>query len=391
MSNNKPLSNNNQNNKINIIQKLKHLESQTIELLETFLNDDSISIEEREMVKSQIIEVTKKQQSFEQQKYVLISDDWKKWIIENKLLNVSDQAIIDVMVKNGFDMQTALQAINNIAIDNSFQSESKHLQQLRKLESILEVNRKLAKLSPVFGKIERRKSISQSEFLENYYAKNTPLILTEMMHDWQAMSWWSPEFFKTNYGNCQVEITSDRNSDPDYEINTYNHKKVVTMSQYVDMIVNGGETNDYYINANNKNLEQEEFKPLLKDIKILPEFLDSNNTSQRIFFWFGPAGTITPLHHDTMNLMMAHVYGRKRWRLISPNYSPLLYNDIGVFSKIDLENPNYNQYPLFKDVDVIETILEPGEIIFVPVGWWHQVKGLDTNIAVSFTNFIFPN
>ena len=27
----------------------------------------------------------------------------------------------------------------------------------------------------------------------------------------------------------------------------------------------------------------------------------------------------------------------------------------------------------------------------MPVGWWHQVKGLDVTIAISFTNFIFPN
>jgi ribosomal protein L16 Arg81 hydroxylase len=35
--------------------------------------------------------------------------------------------------------------------------------------------------------------------------------------------------------------------------------------------------------------------------------------------------------------------------------------------------------------------LEPGEAIFIPVGWWHHVKSLEVSISVSFTNFVFPN
>jgi len=124
---------------------------------------------------------------------------------------------------------------------------------------------------------------------------------------------------------------------------------------------------------------------------MFPEFLDELDTKGKVFFWFGPVGTITPLHHDPLNLMMAQVYGRKRWRIISPEQTPLLYNYVGVFSKVDCENPDYNRYPLFKDVNIIETVLEPGELIFIPVGWWHQVKALDISISLSFTNFVFPN
>ncbi|MCP2729137.1 cupin-like domain-containing protein [Limnofasciculus baicalensis] len=320
-----------------------------------------------------------------------LSEGWQKWIIENKLIKVPDPTLIEVMVKNGIDRQIAIQAINKIDSDSSFQSESNYYQQLKKLESILEVNRKLAELSPKLGTIERRSRIDREEFLEKYYSTNTPLIITDMMGDWQAMSSWCPEFIKENYGNCLVQVQTNRNSDPNYEINTETHKKTIELREYVDMVVNGGDTNDYYMVANNGNLDREDFKGLLNDIQMFPEFIDPLKSKQRVFFWFGPAGTITPLHHDTMNIFMAHIYGRKRWRLISPAYTPLVYNNIGVFSEIDLENPDDEKYPLFKDVRVIETVLEPGEVIFVPVGWWHQVKGLDVTIALSFINFIFPN
>src|SRR5919202_2271691 len=313
-----------------------------------------------------------------------LSDSWRQWIAENKLHHNCDDSIIQAMLQSGIDFQVAIQEVNRIASDPSFLAARNFVQLLRKLESILEIKRKRAELSPNFGKVERRSRLSRQEFLENYYAKNTPVILTDMMDDWPAISLWSPEYLKTKYGNVQVEIQSNRNSDPDYEINCVQHKKIVKLSEYVDMVVSGGERKKYYIIFNNKNPEREKLKGLLDDIHMFPEFLDESDTKGRVFFWFGPTGTITPLHHDPLNLMMAQVYGRKRWRIISPDHTPLLYNYVGVFSKVDCENPDYNKYPLFKNVNIIETVLEPGELMFIPVGWWHQVKSLDISLSLSF-------
>ncbi|NJL11470.1 MAG: hypothetical protein HC908_18700 [Calothrix sp. SM1_7_51] len=156
------------------------------------------------------------------------------------------------------------------------------------------------------------------------------------------------------------------------------------------MVVNGGETNDYYLVANNANLEREELNSLLKDM-VFPEFIDSNDIRQRVFFWFGPAGTVTPLHHDPLNLMMAHVTGRKRWRLISPNYTPLLYNHIGVFSKVDLEKPDYEKISSFLSKLGDGNGVRTGRNNLYSCRWWHQVKALDVSLSVSFTNFVFPN
>jgi Cupin-like domain len=331
-----------------------------------------------------------------------LSMGWQEWIQENQSRNVPDAILIETMVNKGIALQMATYAVKVIRTQKKLYSHQNlqpqehksqdniQAQLLAKLESILAIKQQLAELLPNQNTIERRNQILKQEFLEKYYATNTPVILTGMMQDWAAMSSWCPDFFKTNYGNVEVEIQTGRNDDPDYEINSYHHKKTVSLSEYVDMVVNGGETNDYYLVANNGNLEREELKSLLKDL-VFPDFLNPDDIRQRIFFWFGPAGTVTPLHHDPLNLIMAHVYGRKRWRLISPNYTPLLYNYVGVFSKVDLEQPDDEKYPLFKQVQVIETVLEPGEIIFIPVGWWHQVKALDVSLSVSFTNFDFPN
>ncbi|MDY6786199.1 MAG: cupin-like domain-containing protein [Cyanobacteriota bacterium] len=367
------------------------IENQSSEELEAFLTDERLPLQERAKVASHILGLDRDRQNATANIQPELSEEWKKWIVENKCLNVPDRDLISAMVDNGIDPKIATEAINRVTSEPSFQAESHAVQRLKKLESILEINRKLADLAPNSGTIERKSHLSRSEFLEKYYATNTPVILTDMMQDLPAMSLWCPEYLKTKYGDSLVEVQTNRNSNPNYEIDTQKHKQIVKLSEYADRVVSGGETNDYYMVANNGNLEREDLKPLLDDIQMFSEFLDSSKTKERVFFWFGPAGTITPLHHDPMNLMMAHVYGRKRWRLISPDATPLLYNNVGVFSEVDLENLDDEKYPLFRDVRVIETVLEPGEVIFIPVGWWHQVKSLDISIALSFTNFIFPN
>ncbi|WP_094672370.1 cupin-like domain-containing protein [Hydrocoleum sp. CS-953] len=295
------------------------------------------------------------------------------------------------MVKRGINEQIAVAELSHLTANPYFKASNNMMQLFRKLESMLEVRHQISQLSPNSSYIERRSRISKEEFLAKYYATNTPVVITNMMTKWQALSLWTPEYFKTHYGDANVEIQDNRNSDAQYEINKGRHKRVLKLSEYVDMVVNGGDTNDYYMVASNRNFQRDKIKNLLDDINFYPDFLDSSNTKGQIKLWFGPGGTITPVHHDQTNLISAQVYGRKLWRIISPDQTPFLYNYQTVFSKVDLENPDYYRYPLFKKVKIIEVILEPGEMIFIPIGWWHQVKSLNVSISLSLMNFIFPN
>ena len=88
---------------------------------------------------------------------------------------------------------------------------------------------------------------------------------------------------------------------------------------------------------------------------------------------------------------MARVVGRKRYRLIPPEHWQYVYNNVGVFSDVDCEAPDLAQHPEFRHATVTEVVLEPGEALFMPVGWWHQARALDVSMTVAFTNFAYPN
>jgi ribosomal protein L16 Arg81 hydroxylase len=40
---------------------------------------------------------------------------------------------------------------------------------------------------------------------------------------------------------------------------------------------------------------------------------------------------------------------------------------------------------------LMECTLEPGELLFLPIGWWHYVEGLDASVTMTFTNFLQRN
>src|SRR5206468_2367912 len=101
------------------------------------------------------------------------------------------------------------------------------------------------------------------------------------------------------------------------------------------------------------------------------------------FFWLGPAGTITPFHHDLTNNFMAQVIGRKRVR-IAPSWDmPLMANDYHVFSRVDGRETPPSPRPALDAPQILECILHPGEILFLPIGCLHFVEGLDISVTVS--------
>jgi len=40
---------------------------------------------------------------------------------------------------------------------------------------------------------------------------------------------------------------------------------------------------------------------------------------------------------------------------------------------------------------VLEVVAEPGDTVFLPLGWWHQVTSLDVSLSFSFSNLSVPN
>jgi ribosomal protein L16 Arg81 hydroxylase len=320
-----------------------------------------------------------------------LDDGWLQWIAENRLRDCTPESMVQTMVAAGIEPSACHAAVMQMEMDPVFLAARKHQQLYRKLESVLANQQKLWQINPQYGVVERREGISREEFVERFVIGSRPLVLTAAAQDWPAMVRWSPQDLKERFGHLDVEIQAERSADPNYEQNKLNHRRQVRLADFVDQVLAGGATNDYYLTANNEALRRPEFAPLLDDIGTLPDICNRNALPKTSSFWFGPAGTVTPLHHDSIMLMHTQVVGAKRWRFISPMQTPHLYNYNNVFSPIDIDAPDLNRYPRFKDVSVLETVVGPGETVFLPLGWWHQVAALEVSMSFSYTCLDVPN
>ncbi|MEG3165697.1 cupin-like domain-containing protein [Sphingomonas sp. PB2P19] len=122
---------------------------------------------------------------------------------------------------------------------------------------------------------------------------------------------------------------------------------------------------------------------------VLP--LDTPDAVPRV--WIGNASRVST-HYDVSSNVAVVVAGRRRFCLFPPEQSANLYVgplDVTLagqpVSMVDLENPDLARFPRFAEArrHMQVAVLDPGDAIFIPSLWWHDVKALAPfNVLVNY-------
>jgi hypothetical protein len=104
--------------------------------------------------------------------------------------------------------------------------------------------------------------------------------------------------------------------------------------------------------------------------------------------WMGGEGSITALHRDFNDGFLFQAFGRKRVRLYSPDQENFL-SPVPSFGRyqecmVNPENPNYEKCPEFAKSNALDAVLEEGELLAIPAGWFHHVRTLDVTASVRY-------
>ncbi|WP_071898528.1 cupin-like domain-containing protein [Cystobacter ferrugineus] len=234
-------------------------------------------------------------------------------------------------------------------------------------------------------RIERRDMPPLEVFLREYARACRPVILVDVVRTWDVGAL-SPEQLKARFGALRVV---PRIGDYVAAAFTSHHTYAqLSLAEYLDMIQapRVGDAPPPYL-GNNAVPDG-----LLGSIQYPPFFVPE--TCGRPNMWLGPAGTITPLHRDLVDNALAQVFGRKQLLLYPPEQSRFLYtwsnSKLLDGAKVDPDHPDPRQYPLFEQARGLECTLEPGELLFIPAGWFHKVRSLSLSLSISFFKLYEP-
>ena len=103
----------------------------------------------------------------------------------------------------------------------------------------------------------------------------------------------------------------------------------------------------------------------------------------------GGVGTVVETHYDMLHNLVAQLRGRRRVTLFSPADTRCLYpypmrTLQWHYSRVRLDAPDLGVFPRFRNACPLQVELAPGEVLFIPRGWWHHFETLEPSIAVNF-------
>jgi Cupin-like domain len=233
---------------------------------------------------------------------------------------------------------------------------------------------------PTGPKIDAVDTLSADDFRHKYIATNTPLLMRKVTANWPAMKKWSFEYFASLKLTKRIYLEKDNvmQSAAAYEELDY----ADYIRRMIDSDGDGAHKNGYL-----SVFRIFRAFPHLKDdvdFSIFSQHKLKNTASG----WIGPAGTVTGYHIDWGDNVLAQICGRKEVRLVAPQDSRFMYPsnrfDQGTTSsQVNAEHYDAERFPLFRQATEYRFVVHPGEMLFIPRGWWHHVRSLDKSISVS--------
>ncbi|KFD72264.1 hypothetical protein M514_01322 [Trichuris suis] len=278
----------------------------------------------------------------------------------------------------------------------------------------------------------------RDEFEKNYLGRSKPVIFKKAITDWPAFQKWTNAFLRKTFGNKTVHVklspngifegvepTKDWNVAADLlripeEVKRHlAHPELLLVrpasnetlfSDFLDFISKKGARNSMSAYLEYTSIRGN-FKSLEEDIDPLP-FLGAAMRPVHLNIWISNGNTLGKLHFDEYENFLCQLRGRKQVILTDPQSNDRLHEGYiveamltyknGTFSRdkllqstaltmspIDITYPDFEKFPSLRDLKWLNCTIEPGDVLYMPSFWWHEVQSYpdvdeNRNLAVNF-------
>jgi hypothetical protein len=234
--------------------------------------------------------------------------------------------------------------------------------------------------------IDRVDHIQPEDFKNNYYHQMKPLVITGLAQQWPAYNKWNWDYFKSVVGQVNVGVYNNIKSDAYTPVNKADD--YMLFGEYIDMVRKGpAEWRIFLFNL------FEHAPQMTKDFNW-PDELMKGFVKRYPMLFVGGQGSITHMHFDIdlSHILHTQFIGRKRVLLFPFDEQHKLYRkpweplSLVNFEKyFDPQNNKLDpeQYPAVRLARGYEVILDHGDTLFMPAGFWHHMEYLDSGFAMS--------
>jgi len=312
-----------------------------------------------------------------------LNREWIAWLEENLALKVPAPAMEEAMKRRGCSQEAAHALIDGFSLRRRAEGQSVRLAKTRWLLDSLR-----SMQAPEGGVSVAERSVPEAgEFFTTFYSRNFPVVYRQALSPADLATQLDWERLNREFGALEVEVQEGRSARADYERQSTQLKSRTRLDSFLRRVREAGESNDFYMTANNSSANAALIEAAIQPAAVCPELLDGSMAHGRVFLWIGPRGTFTPAHHDLTNNLFLQVHGSKEFRLASSLALLDLDNDRHCYLASSLAETDRRRQaeglpPLSSTVT-----LEAGDVLFIPLGWWHEVTGLSPSISLSATNF----
>lgn len=223
--------------------------------------------------------------------------------------------------------------------------------------------------------VQRFDTLSSKEFLEAAQL-GRPFFITKLVKYWPVYAL-GFQWFKENFGSLPVKARVN-----DYVANAFSrHREHINLDlqEYMALI-----EESKYAESSLPPYLGNQIIPEISALCDWPEFFEDWANAKT---WIGPAGTITPLHCDYNDNLFAQISGSKTFFLYPPHVAENLrlkeVNPVLFASEFDPESPDFGVYPKMTDIVPIECIVNEGDLLYLPAGWFHHVTAQSFSVSIN--------
>ncbi|MBE7171459.1 MAG: cupin-like domain-containing protein [Williamsia sp.] len=234
--------------------------------------------------------------------------------------------------------------------------------------------------------VDKFTEITPEDFQKNYYQPQKPVIITGLAKQWPAYKKWNWDYFQQIVGETEVGVYNNVKSDAYTPINKADG--YMKFGEYLNLIKKGPVELRIFL----FNIFQH--APQIVSDFTWPEHLMKGFVKRFPMLFTGGAGSITHMHFDIdlSHILHTQFAGRKRVLLFPHQEQYKIYRKPWeVLSLVNFQHYfdagnnklEVDKYPALNLAKGYEVIMEHGDTLFMPAGYWHHMEYLDSGFAMS--------